>query len=117
MKKVIPNDFSDILLKAGKDSQVLADTEAESFSNDDLEKEAKRNDHDRKEGAKTCLHFFNIAIYVVICTGAIIGVCILFFHWLAPTKFHFLTSEQIATIKMIFFSSLATNFFKSFYQK
>lgn len=117
MDKKIIAEPDVILAKSEQSSINLANIEAESFSNEELEQVAKKNEHGRREGAKNIFHYGNILLLIVVFTGIIISVLVMFFHWVSPQQWHFLLPNQIDTIKTILFSALATTCVKEFYKK
>lgn len=106
-----------ILSKSSPNSRELANNEAENFSNEALEEETRRSEHERKEDAKNIFHYCNSLLFVVLYAGITLGITILFFHWLSPQQYHFLLPSQIDTIKNLLFSALATNYAKDFYKR
>lgn len=47
----------------------------------------------------------------------IVGIIVLFWHWLTPKFIHFLTTSQIDIIKIATITALATNFLRNICDK
>lgn len=110
-------DPKKILLKADQHSEVNSAFEAEDFSEEKLDREAKRNEHNRTEGSKNILYKCNIFLIIALYGITFTGVITLGWHWVSPMKYHFVTSDQLDIIKTLLFSALATNFAKEFHKK
>lgn len=79
--------------------------EAESFANEDLDKTAKINDHNRKERFKNHLGTAALIIFWIIVVSFSIMALIWVYHLISPEKMHFLTPLQIDKLQTILFSA------------
>jgi hypothetical protein len=116
MDKKSVSEPSVILAKSAQNSQGLGDSEASAFLND-LEKDAKRREHQRRENARKNFHWCNTALIFVVYAIVIFSVIEWGLHFLLPLPYHFLPSEQIDTITTAICSSIATVCAKEFYKK
>lgn len=84
-----------------------ASKEAESFANEDLEKEANYNAHQRKEKFKTHLSTAALIIFWIIVTSFSMMAAIWVFNLVTPESWHFLTSWQMDKLQTVLFSATA----------
>lgn len=91
-----------------------AEKESESISLMQLEKNAAKNDHNRRESSKQWVHRGNVALIIVLYVLMISSVIILGYHWLAAESWHYLKDSQLDVIKTLIFSALSTSFAKDF---
>lgn len=99
------------------ESQMQAAAEAQSLQEKDLEDVARANDHRRKERVKD--EFWGIGVWIirVFLIGTVIGTIVVFWHWLAPLKWHFLTDAQLDRLITIAVSIIASSAFNELYKK
>lgn len=105
------------LLQADNVSKINSEFEAENFSEEKLDQEAKINEHVRTEGAKTTIHWGNIVLIVALYAMAVGSVGTLGWHLISPKTWHFLNDNQLAVLENLLFSALATSFAKEFLKK
>lgn len=113
MKKQIPELQS--LPMSNLDSN--ATKEAESFANDDLEKEAKINDHQRKELFKKHFSKAALIIFWIVVSGFIVMAIIWFYHQVTPGSLHFLNDSQTEKIQTFLFSAAIVKISKDYLSK
>ena len=117
-KKIISSlDSNQILLKADQASERKSAFEAENFSEENLDSEAKRNEHHRTEKSRNLLYKGNIAIIIALYFVTVAGILTLGYHLISPVEYHFISTSQLDTIKTLLFSSFATNFAKELHKK
>lgn len=103
-----------ILKTSETTSKELAHREAEDFSEERLEQEAKKTEHSRREFSKALVHVGQIFLIVVLYSVMVMGIVSLGWHWVVSENYHYLNYEQINTLKNIIFSAMATNISKEF---
>lgn len=117
-KKIISSlNPKKILLQADQASERKSAIEAENFSEENLDSEAKRNEHHRTEKSRNLLYIGNIAIIIALYFVTVAGILTLGWHWILPINWHYVSDTQLDTIKTLLFSSLATNFAKELHKK
>lgn len=107
MKKQIPNNFQPYV-KSVLETEELAHLEAENFSDESLQRQRVRNNHKRSEGIKTFQQRATISLCYCVHILLCIGIVILAYHWMIPKCFHFLSTDQLDSLKTVGFTSLAT---------
>ena len=99
-KRIPPADE----LVGGPDASAIAEAEVISRG-EDLEKAAELAQHERREGARdTVARLLNFGIRVLFGIILIAGL-VWAYHLLTPTCWHWLTEEQLSSIKESFFSA------------
>lgn len=84
----------------------VAQQEALSYAENSLDKEAKKNQHYRREKLRNHMGWAAIVFFWVLAIAVImIGGCYLY-HLLTPLKYHFLDESQVKTIQAMLFSGI-----------
>jgi hypothetical protein len=117
-KKIISNlDPKQILLQADQASERKSAFEAENFSEENLDSEARRNEHHRTESSRNILSICNLVVLIVLYLVCIAGILTLGYHLVCPVEYHFVSIAQLDTIRTLLFSALATSFAKELHKK
>ena len=83
-----------LLNHADYNSQKSSEIEAEYFSEEKLDQEAKKNEHKRTQGSKATIYWSNRVFIIAIYAITLIGVLIFSYHLFVPMECQFLGQEQ-----------------------
>lgn len=104
-KKQLPNIEENSII-GFDESYELATKESISLNEGDLEKEAKRSEHKRRENFREQI---NKAAKIIFWIG-VLGIIVLIFteiwHLVTPTCWHYLEKDQLSKIETILFSGM-----------
>ena len=114
-RREVPHIVSSSILS--EPDKRAAELESAGFEREELEKEARRLQHHRREGVRNLVHQGAQALIMVAIAILVIMVATWGWHLLLPENLHYLSPTQYHELKNVLFSAALSAFVADYARK